>query len=128
MASKTWTSQGDFEGLTLSHIDTTTTPGSAQVEAGYTSGTITCPAYEAVDWTHWTVYRVPGTRPAGTIYYFRFKTATTEGGLAGASWSEYLNGVDENGTIIFDLRTWTRNNTAWAVGPWIEWELTLETS
>ena len=129
MATKTWTSQADWQTWTGdAGLDTTTTPGSVTIAAGQLSTVGVSPAYEATDWAsgYWRVFKVTGTRAAGTIYYLRFKTATTSAGLATATYSEYINGVDADGVITFDMRSWCRNNVAWNVGPWIQIELTLE--
>lgn len=128
MATKTWTSQSDWQEWDWdAGADLDTSPGDVMVAAGHDTAVGTSPVFEATDWTGWRVFKVEGSRPAGTIYYLRFRTGETQGGCASADWSEYIDGVDADGTIVFDLRTWCRNNEAFEVGPWIQFELTLET-
>ena len=128
MASKIWSSQVEFETWSWTNADLATVAGSVLVAAGQVQAVGVSPAYECANWARWSQYIVNGTRPAGANYYLRFKTATLEAGLAGATWSEYIDGVDANGTIGFDLRTFTLNNPTFDVGPWVQLELTLETS
>ena len=128
MASQIWTSKADWDTWTWTHGDTATTPGSVLVAAGQTSAVGVSPAYQCANWVRWSRISVQGVCPTGANYYLRFKTATLQAGLAGASWSEYIDGIDVNGTIYFDLRTFVLNNAGWNVGPWIQLELTLETS
>lgn len=120
----TWTAFSDWTLVNL-----TDTGSGLQVDSGYTTGTATI-QYEATGWATglWRVLSVLGVRPDATIYYLRFKTATLQAGLAGATWSDYINGVSDSGVITFDMRTWCRNNAAWDVGPHIEIEITLDTS
>lgn len=125
--SKEWTSQADWGDWTLVDLDAATTPGSLLVAAGHTEGTATI-SYEYTDWAEWAWFRVPGIRPECTRWCFRFKTATTSGGLAGATWSDYLDGIDEDGVMNFDLGGYCANNAGFDVGPWIMLELTLKTS
>ena len=125
MAEKIWTSQQDFEGWAWTNGDTTTTPGSVLVEAGQVSAVGLSPVYQATGWTSWRAITITGSRPAGTSYYFRFKTGETAGGLG--EFSEYIDAPDVGGNIVCDLRPWCLNNPSWGVGPWIQIELTLET-
>ena len=128
MASKTWSSQAELQTWSWTNADLATVEGSVLVAAGQVQAVGVSPAYECANWTRWSQYIVNGTRPAGANYYLRFKVAETEAGLVAASWSEYIDGVDANGTIGFDLRTFTLNNPTFNVGPWVQLELTLETS
>jgi len=130
MASKTWTSQADWtDEWTWTNADLTTTPGSVRVAAGQTEAVGVSDPYEASNWAtgQWTRFKVAGTAPAGTTYFFRFRTATTSGGLATATYTSYQNMKDVNGYIEFDLAVFCLNNPAWDVGPWIQYELTLRT-
>lgn len=127
MATKTWTSADDFATWTWTGADLATTPGQVDIAAGSLVAVGTSPAYEAASWaaSGWRVFSLTGVRPAGTIYYLRFRTATTEAGITGATWSEYINGITADGSILFDMATFCLNNAAFNVGPWIELELTL---
>ncbi|MGD9496377.1 MAG: hypothetical protein AB7Y46_08700 [Armatimonadota bacterium] len=124
MPAKTWDTQADWQQWTLTHLTAVTTPGMLEIAAGYNSGTALSPAYECASWDHYSKVVVDASRPQGTNVYLRFRTATTEGGLASAPWSEYVNGFDDNGRMIFDLMVYILNKAV-AAGPWIQFELTL---
>ena len=128
MPSVTWSTQTELETWAWTNEDTTTTPGSVLVEAGQVLATGTSPNYEAAAWTEWRAVRIPGNRPEGTMYQFRFKTATLVGGLAAATYSDWLDGIDDDGVVLFDLSTWCDNNGAWDVGPFIVLQARLKTS
>lgn len=128
MASKTWTSKTDLESWTWDgNEDTTTTPGDVTIAAGNTSTTGVSPAYEASNWAagYWRWIKISGTVPAGTAYYLRFRVGATALACQAATWSSYLNGIDSNGDMYFNLAQWVLNNAAWNTGPWIQLELTL---
>lgn len=125
---KLWSSQADWETFSWTDGDTTTVPGSVTIAAGKTRAVGVSPVYEAVNWAagYWRAFVVEGTRPAGTTYYLRFRVGATAGACSTATYSEYLNGIDSAGSILFNLRQWVLNNAAWNLGPYIQVELTLE--
>ncbi len=128
MPSATWTTQAELELWTWANEDTSATPGSVLVEAGQVLATGTSPNYEAAAWTEWRAVRIPCNRPAGTMVQFRFKVNAAEGGLGAANYSDWLDGIDDDGVLLCDLATWCDNNAAWDVGPWIVLQVRLRTS
>jgi len=124
MPAKVWTLQSDFETWTLVHLSATKTPGMLEIEDGYNSGTGTTPVYEAASWDHWSKVILNGSRPQGTNIYLRYRTATTQGGCEAADWSEYIDGLDADGYMSFDLRVHILNNAV-AEGAFVQFEVTL---
>ena len=110
-------------------VNVTDTGSGLKLSSGYTSGTATL-QYEATGWRTdgWFLFQILGEILTATAYNFRFRTATTQGGLAAATYSEKIDFRDVNGTITGDLETWVENNPAWNIGPWIEVEMTLKGS
>ena len=123
--SKTWTTQAELATWSWVNEDTTSVPGSVQVEAGQYLATGTSPDYQADPWAEWRAVRIPGNRPTATGWQFRFKVAATQGGLGAATYSDWLDGIDDNDVLVFDMATWIANNAAWDVGPWIVMQVTL---
>jgi hypothetical protein len=127
MGNTTWTDKAHWDTWTWTGADTATTPGQVDIAEGSLVAVGTSPAYQATAWAAngWRVFTLAGVRPTGTIYYLRFRTATTEAGISEATWSEYVNGVNADGSILFDLMTFCLNNPTFNVGPWIQLEVTL---
>ena len=124
MAKLEWTSQADFEtGSTTGDVSTSESPGDLVLTGP--SGTWTSAAEQASSWVHWGVLRIPLYLPEGASVMARIKTATSEGGLSGASWSDYLGGLVDAGEIRIHAGAEFANNGA-SEGSWYQVELTLK--
>ena len=123
------TSQVDWEACAATPalaIDTTTSPGNALLAAGYNTVAIVSQIYEFSPWDKWMFLSIAGTRQPNTAYFIRFRTAATEGAIAAATYSDYLDSIQADGSLGVNLRAWCLNNPAWATGAFIQWELTIE--
>lgn len=122
-------SKAEWEACTVTPegaVDTTTTAGSVKLAGGFNAAAIVTPIYEFTPWERWLFITLAGTREPMTAYYIRFRTATTEAGIAGATWSPYLDSIAADGSIGLNLRSFVLNNPAWAVGPFIQLEVQIE--
>ena len=123
MPAKTWTSTVEWGDYTLSNL--TITDGSLGITAGQNSGTATLtPPYEAASWDHWSKFILAGSRPQGTNIYLRFRVGATSVACLSAGWSDYIDGLDADGGMIYDLRVHLLNSGVDS-GGFIQFELTL---
>ena len=123
------TSQGDWddcEATPPEAVDITTSPGNLLLAEGYNEAVIVSPIFEFDPWTRWMFLSIGGTRAPRTAYFIRFRTAITEENISSAVWSDYLDSIQPDGSIGVNLRSWCKNNTDWLVGPFLQWELSLE--
>lgn len=123
MPSKLWDDATDWADWTLSGLEIS--GDSLAISAGSNSGTATLTdAFEASSWDHHSKFILNGTRPRGTNIYVRVRTGATEVACESASWSDYIDGLDENGRMSFDLRAYWLNEGV-TEGAWIQYEITL---
>lgn len=111
--------------------------GSVRVKAGATYTNLRI-LYEAVGATPldigggtllpaFTDAILEGVHETCTAYCFRIRTGTTAVGCQAATWSEWQDGYDADGTISLNLFNLLLNNVALNSGPWIEIDLLLKT-
>ncbi len=124
MPSKLWDIQSDWQTWDLTQL-VASADGYLEIEEGYADGTAVSPIYEAANWKHASLVRVVGVVPTGTNIRLRFKSAVTSEGIAGASWSDYVDGFDDNGVFNFDIRSYIINES-YVEGAFVQFELTLE--
>ncbi|MEA3400167.1 MAG: hypothetical protein U9R79_02875 [Armatimonadota bacterium] len=123
MPVKTWDSNADWADWTLTHL--VVSNGQLEIEAGYNEGTalLTSP-YEAASWHHWSKLILNGSRPQGTNIYVRFRSGADAAACEAAPWSDYINGLDAGGQMIFDLRV-NILNSGYNAGAFVQFEITL---
>ncbi len=124
MPAKTWDLDADWSSdWTLNNL--VVNNGQLEIAPGYNAGTATLTTpYEAASWDHWSKLVLNGSRPQGTNIYLRYRVGATAAECEGASWSEYIDGFDANGQMIFDLRVHLLNSGV-ANGAFIQFEITL---
>ena len=124
MPALEWTSEAEFEAGAVSHVDTATSPGDLMLDVGEPSGTWTSEARQATDWTHWGVLRIPVSLPEGSNVYARVRTAATEGGLTGATWTPYMGELADTGELRINLGAVLLNEGI-TPGGWYQVEVTM---
>jgi hypothetical protein len=124
MPVKTWDSESDWGEWALTNLDATTTPGLMQIAAGYNSGTALSPVYEAASWERWSKLLLAGSRPQGTNIYLRFRSGASAVACEAADWSDYIDGLDADGALLFDLQVYILNE-GYTPGAFIQLELSL---
>ena len=125
MATLEWTTKANFDlGSVSGDISTSESPGDLVLTGS--SGTWTSEAREAASIANWGVLRIPATMPEGSNVYVRVKVAATEGGLAGASWTDYAGGVLVDGEVVVNTRVLLLNDGVSTAHPWYQVELTME--
>lgn len=124
MPSKDWDSQVDWLTWALTNLDANTTPGVLQIAAGFNTGTGLSPPYECAAWERYSRLSLEGSLPEGTNIFVRFRTGATQLLCEAAAWSDYINGFDESGLMLFDLRVHILN-AGIVPGDWIQFEVTL---
>jgi hypothetical protein len=124
MPNLTWTTQSDFEAGTLTNLDAETSPGDLLLAEGQASGTFLSEARQATDWSHWGILRISVSLPEGSNVYARIKTAATEGGLSGATWSPYEGGLADTGEIRVNVGAMLLNEGI-TPGAWYQVEVTM---
>jgi hypothetical protein len=121
-------------------VDLTTVPGEIHLADGYNSLQANW-AREMPDWVAggWSTWQVYGLRPGESNIVGRIRVATTEEGLAEATWSPFINGwmyallgadgmPDAAGAGMIEFNIWMAvlNLGMDDVGPWIEQELRMK--
>ena len=104
--------------------DLITTPGSIGLATGYQTVVATSPDLDFSGWSQWMTLLATCSQPDQTAVLFRFKCATTEGGLAAASWSAYF-AIGDDGKLQESLLAYGKNNTGFSAGPWAVLEVSL---
>lgn len=123
MPVKTWNDAAEWADWTLSHL--VVSGDELALEPGYNSGTATLTApYEAASFDHWSKLILGGDRPQGTNIYVRVRTGADSATCAAAAWSPYIDGLDANGDLLYDLRVhWL--NAGVTEGAFVQVEVTL---
>jgi|GEM_PF-4688945 len=123
MPAKTWDSGVDWLDWTLSNLEIS--GDSLVISAGYNIGTATLTdAYEAASFQHWSKFTLRGTRPQGCNIYVRVRTGASKEACESAPWSVYVDGLDQDGVMSYDLRVhWL--NAGVTEGAFIQIEVTL---
>ena len=123
MPAKTWDSTVEWGDYTLSDLEIS--DGELVISEGHNSGTATLTApYEAASWDHWSKLTLSGSRPQGTNIYLRFRVGATAEACLIAEWSDYIDGLDADGAMIYDLRVHLLNSGV-GDGGFCQFELTL---
>jgi hypothetical protein len=119
-------STADWEGSGVTLADLEIVNGRLRVAAGHSQGTVNVVAEDPA-WTGWQEIILRGNVGPGAGIYFRYRCATTEGGLAAATWSEYLDNMGLDGTLAFGAGAYALNHASTHnVGPWIEIQVLLQ--
>jgi len=119
-----WTSEAEFAAGALVNVDAATSPGDLILAVGEATGTWTSEARQATDWTQWGVLRIPLSLPEGANVYARIRTAATEGGITGATWSPYVGELADTGELRINVGAMLLNESI-TPGAWYQVELTL---
>lgn len=123
MPAKTWDDAVDWADFTLSGLEIS--GATLAISAGSNSGTATLTTcYEAASFDHWSKLILSGSRPEGTNIYVRVRVGTSDADAKAQDWSEYINGLDADGDMIFDLRVYFLNEAV-SEGGFIQLEVTL---
>ncbi len=123
MPAKTWELAADWADFTLSGLEIS--GDTLAISAGSNSGTATLTTcYEAASFDHWSKIILSATRPQGTNVYLRVRTGTSDVNCKAQSWSEYIDGLDADGDMLFDLRVFWLNAGV-TEGAFIQFEITL---
>lgn len=123
MPAKTWELAADWSDWTLSGLEVS--GDSLQIASGSNSGTATLTSpYQAASFDHWSKIILSGTRPQGTNIYLRVRTGDSSANCSSAAWSDYIDGLDADGDMLFDLRAYWLNEGV-TEGAYIQLELTL---
>lgn len=125
MAKREWPLEEPWDTWTLA--DLTVTDAKLVVSDGKTSGTATSAVQNCTPWTGWMPQSIVGERAVGTRYAYQCRVGTSLIECNAATWSEWIDGVDTNGVITFDLGTYADNHAAFAVGPYIQHRIKLVT-
>lgn len=121
MPAKTWTSQSDFETGTLSNV--VATGGTLALSPGSSSGYWESEIYEAVGWAEHRKFIITSTQPEGTVVNFKFRQSDDSSSMG--SWSDPIDGTDENGKIVFDMATYLQANPPAVEGKYVQFRVYL---
>jgi len=121
MPVKAWDTQEDFEAGTLTNL--VATGGTLAISEGFNEGTWRSEWYHDDTWARHSRVRLTNVVPDGCNVALRFRSNTTADDET--AWSEWVDGILSDDSIIFDLDTWYENNPGAAIGKYIQFEVRL---